>query len=133
METSQANSRLGPSKCPFGTLKAGPGPPLYREKRAPWTPPLPTLEPWTKTQLLELLQEGIKRAGNPHLMSVALAETLAEHAAGTPRVMMNLASECLAMGLMKEAPQLDEGIFFDLYPASHTGATRKKAALQAAK
>lgn len=92
-----------------------------------------TLEPWTKTQLLELLKEGIKKAGNPNLISAALAETLAEHAAGTPRVMMNLASECLAMGLMREAPQLDEGIFFELYPASHAGTTRKKATLQAAK
>lgn len=86
------------------------------------------LEPWTKSQLLELLQESTKRAGNPNLLSHGLAETLAEHAAGTPRVMMNLASECLAMGLMKESAHLDEALFFDLYPASNLGTSRKKTA-----
>jgi type II secretory pathway predicted ATPase ExeA len=86
-----------------------------------------TLEPWTKTQLQELLQESIKRAGNPNLLSQGLLETLAEHAAGTPRVMMNLASECLSMGLMKETALLDEAIFFDLYPASNQGPSRKKS------
>lgn len=90
-----------------------------------------TLEPWTKVQLLELIQEAVRRAGNPNLLSASLAETLAEHAAGTPRVMMNLASECLAMGLMKEVPQLDESIFFDLYPAPHT-ARKKPAPVTAA-
>lgn len=89
------------------------------------------LEPWSKTQLLELLKESIRQAGNPNLMSAGLLDTLAEHAAGTPRVLMNLASECLAMGILKEAAQLDEGIFFDLYPAPYAG--RKKPALQAAK
>lgn len=92
-----------------------------------------TLEPWTKSQLQELLQESVKRAGNPNLLSPALAETLAEHAAGTPRVMMNLASECMAMGLMKESAQLDEGIFFDLYPAPHAGVGRRKPVPQATK
>jgi len=92
-----------------------------------------TLEPWTKAQLQELLQESIKRAGNPNLLSQGLAETLAEHAAGTPRVMMNLASDCLAMGLMKETTLLDEGIFFDLYPASNQASGRKKSTLHATK
>jgi type II secretory pathway predicted ATPase ExeA len=92
-----------------------------------------TLEPWTKAQLQELLQECTKRAGNPGLLSQGLVETLAEHAAGTPRVMMNLASDCLAMGLMKETAHLDEGIFFDLYPASNPASGRKKSALHATK
>ena len=91
------------------------------------------MEPWTKAQLLELLHEAVKRAGNPNLLAPALAETLAEHSAGTPRVLMNLASECLAMGLLKEAALLDEGIFFDLYPAPHATSGRKKSALHAAK
>ena len=90
-----------------------------------------TLEPWSKIQLLELVQESVKRAGNANLLSQGLAETLAEHALGIPRVMMNLASECLAMGMMKEAHVLDEGIFFDLYPPSHSG--RKKMANPATK
>lgn len=76
-----------------------------------------TMEPCTKPQLLELLNESIRRAGNPALLTAELAETLAEHAAGNPRVMMNLAAECLAIGIRKEAPQLDAGLFFELFPA----------------
>lgn len=84
------------------------------------------IEPWTKTQLMDLLTEAVKRAGNPGLLNAGLAETLAEHAAGNPRVMMNLAAECLAMAMFKEATQLDEGIFFDLFPPSTSGRRRSQ-------
>lgn len=77
-----------------------------------------TMEPWMKSQLLELIQESTKRAGNSNLITLGLAETLAEHAAGNPRVMMNLAAECLAIGIRKEVQQLDESLFFELFPAS---------------
>ena len=76
------------------------------------------MEPWIKLQLLELIQESTKRAGNSNLMTAGLAETLAEHAAGNPRVMMNLAAERLAIGVRKEGNQLDESLFFELFPAS---------------
>ncbi len=86
------------------------------------------MEPWMKPQLLNLLQESTQRAGNPKLLSAELAETLAEHAAGNPRVMMNLASECLSIGMKKEVVQLDAGLFFELFPAPNgQGANRKKS------
>ena len=78
------------------------------------------MEPWMKPQLVELLQESTRRAGNPGLMSAELAETLAEHAAGNPRVMMNLAAECLAVGTRKEVTKLDAGLFFELFPAQNS-------------
>lgn len=85
------------------------------------------MEPWMKNQLMELLQESTKRAGNPKLLSPNLAETIAEHAAGNPRIMMNLASECLALGIRKETTQLDESLFFDLYQTqNHQTASRRK-------
>lgn len=87
------------------------------------------VEPWTKPQLVDLLKESTKRAGTPMLLTDELAETLAEHAVGNPRVMMNLAAECLSMGLRKESTQLDAGIFFELFPAPNAqGAGRRKSA-----
>ena len=74
------------------------------------------MEPWTRAQLIELLKEGARLAGNPNLLTTGLIETLAEHAAGSPRVMMNLAAECLAIGTFKETVKLDEGLFFELFP-----------------
>jgi type II secretory pathway predicted ATPase ExeA len=85
------------------------------------------MEPWMKPQLVELLREGIKNAGNPNLLSLGLVETLAEHAAGSPRVLMNLAGECLAIGTMKEVNQLDEGLFFELFPTQSSVGTRRKS------
>lgn len=86
------------------------------------------MEPWMKPQLLNLLQESTSRAGNSKLLSLELAETLVEHAAGNPRVMMNLAAECLSIGMRKEAVQLDVGLFFELFPAPNVQtASRRKS------
>jgi type II secretory pathway predicted ATPase ExeA len=84
------------------------------------------LEPWMKPQLIELLKQGIEHAGNPNLLSSGLIETLAEHAAGSPRVLMNLAGECLALAMFKETTQVDEGIFFECY-LPQSGSPRRKA------
>ncbi len=74
------------------------------------------MESWSRPQLLELLKESISLAGNIKLMTNGLMETLTEHAAGSPRVMMNLAAECLEIAAFKETTKLDEGIFLELYP-----------------
>ena len=94
-----------------------------------------TIEPWMKVQLIELLTDSTRQAGNPALMSVGLTETLAEHAAGSPRVMMNLAADCLAIGALKECRQLDEALFFELFPpqGAGSGIRRKSAAAAIAK
>jgi general secretion pathway protein A len=94
-----------------------------------------TVEPWMKPQLVDLLKDSTRQAGNPNLMSLALIETLAEHAAGSPRVMMNLAADCLAIGTLKESNQLDEALFFELFPpqTAGSGIRRKSAAPTLAK
>jgi general secretion pathway protein A len=84
------------------------------------------MEPWMKPQLIHLLQESIQRAGNASLLTQELTETLAEHAVGNPRVMMNLAAECLAIGIRREATQLDAGLFFELFPAPNAQTAGRK-------
>ncbi len=87
------------------------------------------VEPWMKSQLVELIQASCSQAGNPNLITAGLAETIAEHSVGNPRILMNLAAECLAMGLRKEASMLDEQIFFDLFTSpSNQSPARKKTA-----
>jgi general secretion pathway protein A len=59
-------------------------------------------------------------AGNPGLMTTELKATVAEHAAGNYRVMMNIADELLVAAAERNLPQLDEKLYFDLFqmPAS---------------
>lgn len=83
------------------------------------------MEPWLKPQLHELLKDGITLAGNSNLLTQGLMDTLVEHAAGSPRVLMNLAAECLAIAILKEARQLDEGLFFELFPPPSPGGRRR--------
>jgi type II secretory pathway predicted ATPase ExeA len=84
------------------------------------------MEPLMKSQLVDLLIESVNRAGNSDLLAPELTETLAEHAAGNPRVMMNLAAECLALGAQNEVTRLDQKLFFQLFPAPTQSRGRRK-------
>lgn len=76
-----------------------------------------SLETYTKEQLLHLLTNQLKLAGAPNLMTKELMLTLAEHAAGNPRVMNVIAGEILALAVKKEASVLDEALYFESLPA----------------
>lgn len=75
------------------------------------------LEPYSKEQLTELLNQTLSRAGAPKLMTKELIATLAEHAAGNPRVMNIIAGEILLLGIKKEASVLDEALYFETLPS----------------
>jgi type II secretory pathway predicted ATPase ExeA len=77
-----------------------------------------TLERATPIELLDLLQHAVTRAGNPKLMTRELMTTLAEHGAGNPRSMMNMAAELLAAGAHREVKQLDEKLYFEVFAPS---------------
>lgn len=74
------------------------------------------LEPYSKEQLLNLLAQSLSLAGAPNLMTKDLMLTLAEHAAGNPRVLNNIAAEILLLGAKKEVSVLDEALFFEVLP-----------------
>lgn len=69
----------------------------------------------TKEQLEQTLTESIAKAGNIKLMSKGLINMLVEHATGNYRVMMIMADNLLAEGMVKEVTQLDEKLFFEVY------------------
>lgn len=89
-----------------------------------------TLERATPGELLELLRHSVVKAGNPKLMTPELMTTLAEHATGNPRAMMNMAAELLAAGAHRELKQLDEKLYFDVFapPVAADGAKSSASA-----
>jgi type II secretory pathway predicted ATPase ExeA len=66
-----------------------------------------------RDELLACLDHLLEIAGNPSLMTSELKATLADHAAGNYRVLMNLADELLSIGVDRDLPRLDEKLFLD--------------------
>lgn len=85
------------------------------------------LEYATPKQLAELLAHLLTQAGNPRLVTPGLAVTLCEHAAGNCRVLCNMAAELLAEGLRREAAQLDEKLYLDVFGPSSRSRSRSDA------
>ena len=66
-------------------------------------------------ELLSCLDHLLVAAGNPALLTVELKRTLAEHAAGNYRIMMNAADELLAVAADRELPRLDEKLYLETF------------------
>lgn len=73
------------------------------------------LEYASRDELLACLDHLIETAGSPTLMTTELKSTLADHAAGNYRVLMNLCDELLSIAADKELPRLDEKLFLDAF------------------
>lgn len=73
------------------------------------------LEYASREQLQELLLHVLSQAGGRKLMTPELIHTLVEHAAGNYRTLMTMAGDLLLAGVAKEATQLDEKLYFEVY------------------
>jgi general secretion pathway protein A len=82
----------------------------------------------SRDELLACLDHLLETAGNPTLMTTELKATLADHAAGNYRVLMNLADELLTNALDRDLPRLDEKLFLESFsqPAPKKAAAPKK-------
>jgi type II secretory pathway predicted ATPase ExeA len=69
-------------------------------------------------QLSALLTHLLTAAGNPRLMTPQLIATLCEHAAGNYRVLCHMSAELLSEGVRREAAQLDEKLYLDVFSPS---------------
>ena len=69
----------------------------------------------SRDELLACLDHVLECAGNPSLMTTELKATLADHAAGNYRVLMNLADELLTAAVDRELPRLDEKLFLEAF------------------
>ena len=82
----------------------------------------------SREELLELLSHALAKAGNASLMTNELMDTLVDHAAGNYRVLMTMAADLLAHGMAREAEQLDERLYLEVYQPTRPLATSKKKA-----
>jgi hypothetical protein len=73
------------------------------------------LEYASRDELLACLDHLLETAGNPSLMTTELKATLADHAAGNYRVLMNLGDELLSIAADRDLPRLDEKLFLDAF------------------
>jgi type II secretory pathway predicted ATPase ExeA len=82
----------------------------------------------SRDELLACLDHLLETAGNPSLMTTELKATLADHAAGNYRILMNLADELLANAVDRDLPRLDEKLFLETFsqPAPKKPAAPKK-------
>ena len=82
----------------------------------------------TRDVLLACLDHLLEAAGNPGLMTTELKATLADHAAGNYRVLMNLSDELLTVALDRELSRLDEKLYLDVFgqaPRPKSNAKRR--------
>jgi general secretion pathway protein A len=82
----------------------------------------------SRDELLACLDHLLDAAGNPSMMTTELKATLADHAAGNYRVLMNLADELLMTAVDRELPRLDEKLYLETFgqPAPKKAAAGKK-------
>jgi len=85
----------------------------------------------SRDELLACLDHLLAAAGNQSLMTSELRVTLADHAAGNYRILMNLADELLAVAADRELPRLDEKLFLGVFaqtpkPETAAAAARKR-------
>lgn len=85
------------------------------------------LEPLDREELLASLQHSLLQAGAPALMTPQVQAALCDHAAGNYRLLCNQANELLHAAAQREAPTIDEKLFFEVF-AAPPPAVRTKAA-----
>lgn len=73
------------------------------------------LEPASRDELCACLDHVLDAAGNPGLMTTELKVTVAEHAVGNYRVMMNIADELLVAAAERDLDRLDEKLYFEVF------------------
>lgn len=87
------------------------------------------LEHHKPDELQRMLEQRLERCGNAAIMAPAVIRTLAEHAAGNPRVLMTTANELLDAAIAREQATIDEKLYFDVF--HQPVATRAPAASRA--
>lgn len=86
------------------------------------------MEHRTRDEMNALIEEAIKLAGNPALMTKELMLTLADRSMGNYRAMMHMADDLLTEGVKRQLPQLDQQLFLEKFDFNQkkAAARRKK-------
>jgi general secretion pathway protein A len=73
------------------------------------------LERASPEELQECLKHALAKAGAPKLMTAELISALSDHAQGNLRALMIMAGELLSIAAEREARQIDEKLFLEVY------------------
>jgi general secretion pathway protein A len=79
------------------------------------------------TQLMQMLVHLLTCAGNPHLMTEELMQTLCDHAMGNYRVLCTMSGELLANATLQEKTQLDEKLYLECFAVPTSNRKPKNA------
>jgi general secretion pathway protein A len=82
----------------------------------------------SREELAACLDHLLATAGNAALMTPQLRQTLCDHAAGNYRILTTMAAQLLSAAVQREAPQLDEKLYFDVYAEPKATAAAKPRA-----
>jgi type II secretory pathway predicted ATPase ExeA len=83
-------------------------------------------------ELTAFLQNCLRLAGAPSLMTPELVGTLVDRSLGNFRTLMTLCNDCLVEAVRMEAQTIDEKLFFDLTGDQFIGSRRPSAKLKRA-
>ena len=75
--------------------------------------------------LKDTLHHLIEQAGNPHLMTPGLIQTICEHSMGNCRALSIMSGELLSSALMQEHTQLDEKLYLECFAQPKSSNKRK--------
>lgn len=78
-------------------------------------------------ELVDLLRHVTDRAGNPELLTPEVMNTLAEHCAGLPRVLMHMAHDLLTAGAERDRERLDEKLYLEVFAQPRDTRARTRA------
>ena len=82
----------------------------------------------SREELAACLDHLLTSAGNAALMTPQLRQSLCDHAAGNYRILTTMAANLLSAAVHREAPVLDEKLYFDVYTEPKTTAATKPRA-----
>jgi general secretion pathway protein A len=90
------------------------------------------LTPIERGELTAFLQNGLRLAGAPSLMTPELVDTLVDRSLGNFRTLMTLCNDCLVEAVRTEARTVDDKLFFDLTGDQYFGSRKANSKLKRA-
>ena len=84
------------------------------------------LEPASSAQLGDCLRHVLDQAGNAQLFTPGAFAALTEHAAGNLRALMILGNDLLHAAVTREARQIDEKLFFEVFATTPSKAPDRR-------
>ena len=84
-----------------------------------------TMDYASREELASCLEHLLTTAGNATLMTPQLRQMLCDHAAGNYRILTTMGAQLLSAAVQRQAPLLDEKLYFDVFADTTTASAVK--------